>query len=157
MSAINRDMKAFGQEMFASLRDSCETFEEASEKIVQYLFEAFHTDDKPEFSLIRIYRTATGDELPADLSPNASLPGRDYLALMGTIGVEDAWCNRRLSKSRKTILIGESMSPMFKGVFHDLGFSWVETEHEAEITGKRVRKSHSLGICANGPQHGERQ
>lgn len=133
----DKDMKILGHNMFTSLRDECESFEEASWKIVRYLFDAFQVDDEPEFPLIRIFRTTKHDELPLDLRTNISLPNRDYLALMGTFGVEEAWCDRRQS-SRKAILIGDEMSPMFKGVFRELGFSWTDTKHEATVTGKSV-------------------
>lgn len=138
------DAQQLGRMIFNQYRDECVSFEDASQKMVEHLFNVFYTDDSPDFSLIRVFRTMKYNELPFDLKQSVQEPGNDYLVLTGSVGVEDAWCDRRRSQSRQTIRIGENMSPMFKSVFKDLGFSWSDSKFNAVVSGENLETMNMI-------------
>lgn len=128
-----------GKELLNSYREYCSSFEEAAQRLVENVFTSFQTeDDEPEFALIRIFRTMNFDELTPELQAIARPQAGQFLTLMGTMGIEKAWCDRRRSQSRKAIPINQNMSPMFKGVFQELGFSWADSTGDETVSGKSL-------------------
>ncbi|MDQ7024420.1 MAG: hypothetical protein Q9P01_19460 [Anaerolineae bacterium] len=126
--------------MLYEYRDSCASFEEAAQAIVEDYFNLFRSkNDEPEFALIRIFQTMGFDKLTPELQASAKLSSGHFLTLMGTIGIEEAWCDRRQSQSRKAIPINQSMSPMFKGIFRELGFTWEDVTGDEVVVGQKVK------------------
>lgn len=141
MQVSNIDMeklRKIGKNML--YQNTCSSFEEAAQVIVADFYNLFRSrKDEPEFALVRIFQTMSFDELTPELQASAKLSSGHFLTLMGTIGLEDAWDDRRQSQSRKAIPINQNMSPMFKGIFRELGFSWEDVTGDKVVVGKKVK------------------
>lgn len=141
LSNIDPDaLQQMGRSMWLEYQKTCSSFEEASQQIVEDFHNLFRSqDDEPTFALVRVFRTMSFDELNSDLQAKADTSAADhFLTLMGTVGLESAWCDRRLSQKRQAIPINQNMSPMFKGIFQDLGFSWQDETGDDIVAGQDI-------------------
>jgi hypothetical protein len=116
------NIRQYGKYLFNQYRDSCQSFEQAAQVLCRDIYSEFQTEEaEPEFALVRVFRSIKYEDLSADLQQKASTR-EPQLALMGTMGIEASWQSRHKSQKRQLIPINEKMSPMFQGVFAELGF-----------------------------------
>jgi len=132
-------VQQIGKQILNTYRNHCSSFEDASQRLVKDVFASFQSSQKePEFALLRVFRTLTFEQLTPELQTIAPSKTEQYLTLMGTVGLEEAWCDRHQSKSRKAIQINQNMSPMFKGIFRELGFSWDDSTGDELVSGESL-------------------
>lgn len=133
-------LQEIARDMLNEYRDTCSSSEEAAQVIVEGFFDLFRSqEDEPEFALVRIFQTMNFDELTDELQASAKVSSGHFLTLLGTVGLEEAWCDRRQSRSRKAIPITQDMSPMFKGIFRELGFHWDDVTGDEFVAGQSVK------------------
>lgn len=115
------DYVSFARALPADLEDY-ETHEEASQRIVESLYQSF-VDERPYLSLVRIYRLCAYDELAPELQSMTTEDTPYVMALTGTYGEEEAWCNRHYSQGHKLIPVKpstvRSQIPMFEKMLVD--------------------------------------
>lgn len=140
LSTLDRaTVQNIGKEILNTYRKDCSSFEEAAQRLVEDIFASFQSQqEKPEFALVRVFRTMKFDELTPDLQDIVESISGQYLTLTGTVGLEEAWCDRRQSQSRKAIPINQNMSPMFKGIFRELGFGWEDSTGDELVSGEAL-------------------
>lgn len=110
------------------------SMEEASERIVQYLYEHLRGGPAGEksFALVRLFITHPYAGLGAELQQAArALLGREpepsmkCLTLLATTGIQPQWCSRRLSAGHKAIPLaseeGVARIPMIANLVHQFG------------------------------------
>lgn len=121
------DMKAFGRRLTYDYPPQFASFEAAAQQCVRDMYDTYRLDDgSPAFALLRIFRATRYADLPPEFQKLVSTMPDRALVLMATMGLEPAWHDRKLSRSHKAIAVDQHMSPMFKGIFHDLGIGWDE-------------------------------
>lgn len=87
--------KLLGRKLLKEYRSQWDSFEKAAQLIVQDFFEIFCTaEGEPEFALIRVFRTMNFNELTPELQEIVEPKSGQFLSLMGTVGLEKAWCDR---------------------------------------------------------------
>lgn len=129
-------LQQYGKQVLYKYSQECNSMEQAAQNIVRDFYDMFRTEEgDPEFALVRVFRLTKFEELDPELQASCTIKSGQCLALMGTIGIEEAWCDRRQSQSRKAIPINQNMSPMFKGVFRELGFSWEDSTGDELVSG----------------------
>lgn len=134
-------LQQFSRNIWVQYQKQCSSFEEVAQRTVEDFFDLFHSQNgEPEFALIRIFRTTRINELPHELQAIVKSPAEHYLALMGTVGVQASWCDRRQSRTRQVIPINQYMSPMFKGIFRELGFRWRDETGEDIVAGETIHE-----------------
>lgn len=113
------DMRNFGQGVLREFHSEFGSFEEAAQQLCITLFDSFvDGTGQSIFVLFRIFRLGTFDELPPDVQPKYNRNEAEvWLALAGSIGVEQAWCSRQTSLSRRAVAVTPEISPMFLAVF----------------------------------------
>lgn len=88
------------------------SMEEAAQRIVRLLYDEFGVPESRERGcvLVRMYKTHRFADLPADLQEFASQAAQatlgdevPCLVLLGTVGVEPAWCVRAKSQGHRAI------------------------------------------------------
>lgn len=134
-SAIDR----LGKQFLYDYGKQFKSFESAAQQCVTDIFQQFVGEDgSPAFALVRIFRAGRCQEVPSDLQAliDRSIPS--YLCLMGSYGLESAWCDRYQSKTRRAIPITSGMSPMFKGVFKEMGFQWEDNSGDMVPSGSSI-------------------
>lgn len=132
-------LQQYGKQVLHSYSRDCNSMEQAAQNIVRDFYGMFRTEEgEPEFALVRVFRLTKFEELDPELQANCTIKSGQCLALMGTIGIEEAWCDRRQSQSRRAIPINQNMSPMFKGVFRELGFSWSDSTEDELVSGEAL-------------------
>lgn len=133
-------LQEIARDMLKEYRDTCSSSEEAAQVVVEEFFNLFRSqEDEPEFALVRIFQTMSFDELTPELQASAQFSSGHFLTLLGTVGLEEAWCDRKQSRSRKAIPINQDMSPMFKGIFRELGFNWDDATDDEFVVGQSVK------------------
>ncbi|MGJ3239223.1 MAG: hypothetical protein ACFE0Q_11000 [Anaerolineae bacterium] len=134
----NAQVRQLGKDILKQYRDDCTSFADAAQRITEHLYQTFQSPEgEPEFALIRIFRTTSFSQLPPELRASVPSDTGQYLTLMGTYGLEEEWRDRSKSKTRQAIHISNDMSPMFQGVFQELGFDWIGAQ-EIEFTSDTV-------------------
>jgi two-component system, NtrC family, sensor kinase len=112
----------FGRSMLNTYRGKFGSFEEAAQQCVTRLFEEFRQDSHtPSFALVRVYRLCTYDELLPELQANVDSQRERWMALMGTVGIESAWCDRQQSQGHKALNLGADQSPMVSAAIYQIG------------------------------------
>lgn len=87
--------------------------EEASEKVVRFIFNNFVTGDSERATvLVRLFKTLRFDELDGELRAQAvstgeGVPDRKFLTLMASAGRNYSWNDRRLSISDRLIPLAD--------------------------------------------------
>lgn len=133
----------YGKYLLNEYRDACHSFEEAAQALCENFYQEFRTDaNEPELALVRVFRSMKYDELPPKLKAKATTH-HPQLALMGTMGLEENWSSRKYSEKRQLIPINDKMSPMFQGVFNELGFS-IADFHAESAAGHSVHSMQML-------------
>lgn len=88
------------------------SMEEVAQRTVRFLFDEFGVPETRERGsiLVRMYKTHRFKELPPDLqtlalqsAPSPLAPHVPCLVLIGTVGVEPAWCSRERSQGHRAI------------------------------------------------------
>jgi hypothetical protein len=88
------------------------SMEEAAQRVVRFLYDEFGVPESKERGciLVRMYKTHPFGELPPELQAFASQAAQTELAanvrclvLLGTVGVEPAWCVRQRSQGHRAI------------------------------------------------------
>lgn len=109
------------------------SFEQAADNAVRRIHSNFKGNDgQPLFSLVRIFRICTYAELLPELRAEIDPSHRQYLALMGTVGREEAWCSRRKSQAHQVIPLGSTLTPMLKAAFEQIGL-FSDTEQQSDL------------------------
>jgi hypothetical protein len=94
--------------------------EQVSQTIAESLYHEFRTGDEHELALVRIYRLTPVKSLPPELRAQVSDDEQYVMALTGTYGMLESWCDRRTSVNHKVISIKQiavrSLIPMFEEV-----------------------------------------
>jgi two-component system NtrC family sensor kinase len=111
------------------------SMEEASQRIASFFFDELGAPDGQQRGcvLVRVYKTHRFGELPPDLRDFATnvsrgpLPSQaPCLALLGTVGVESAWCARQRSNGHRAIPLPSveavARLPMVAQLVSQLGF-----------------------------------
>lgn len=130
------DIKAYAHNLFRTNRDNQDTFEAISNLLVKCVYNDFRDEDgKHLFALVRIFKLIMPDNLPPEGIKNVDDTGQ-WLALMATTGLEDAWNNRLDSAGHRLIPTGVFETPMLKAAFSQLGLQ--------EKDGQYLMKSSSF-------------
>jgi len=126
LTQLNKDdMKHIGYQWLNNYRNGFNSFEAISQQLVDDIYNTFHMPDgSPAFALVRIFRASRFDELSSESRALTQVQAHFYLALTASIGQESAWCDRHQSQHHQVIPVNANMSPMFKGIFKELGFAW---------------------------------
>jgi len=116
-------IEAFGKNLLSAHRSDLRSFEEAADVCVRSIYNEFgEQSNRPMFALVRIYRLCHRAELLPELQAITDPTVSDWMALMGTVGIEPAWCDRRTSQGQKAIrAVGGNRSPMLSAAFGHLG------------------------------------
>jgi hypothetical protein len=135
---VQNEVAQFGHHLFYQNDKNLKSFEEVAQLSVRSIFETFReSDGQSTFALARIYRYCQTEELPSDiiesLGLNAGSDG-DWLALMGTVGDEPAWCDRQFSQHHQAVCINDNMSMMFKAVLNQLRLMPEQFEDDIPVT-----------------------
>ena len=119
--ATGKDIAVFGRELLAQYREGLSSFEEAAQHIVETIYQQMSAPDgSPAFALLRIFRLANRDDLPRDLRKLLAPEAQKTLTLMGTWGLEPAWCQRQHSSGHQALMLGEGQSPMVSATLRQL-------------------------------------
>lgn len=114
----------FGRYLFREYSDSLDSLEDAAQTSVEAIYDQVRDDDGHRaFSLVRIFRTCHYSELAPDLKKLATTGSEYWLALMGTIGDEVEWSNRKLSRQHR-LISPSATGPMFRAAEEALGLTW---------------------------------
>src|SRR5215510_8969696 len=91
---------SFGRDLLNGSRDQFGSFEEAAQASAQAIYDGFRQPDgSAMFALVRIYRLCRREEMPPDVQAFiGDYSGERWMALMGTVGDEPAWCDRHQSR-----------------------------------------------------------
>lgn len=112
----------FARELLLTHRDNVGSFEDAAQAITESIFHTFRQPDgSPTFALVRVYRLTRYEELLAELRPLVDAPRERWMTLMGTYGIEPAWCDRHESQGHKALNLGVDQSPMVSAAIYQLG------------------------------------
>lgn len=121
----SKDITSLGQEFRNHYHQRLNSFEETAQVCVQKIYEEFRApDNKPLFVLVRIFRFGLHDDLSPELKEKAKADSRYWLALMGTIGSEPDWCDRRKSKGHQVIPADSPVTPMLQAAFAQIGLQF---------------------------------
>lgn len=116
-------LRLFGHNLLYLNKDAFHSFEDAAQYCTNAAYDTFcKPDGSRAFALVRIFRATRREQLPPELQKSVTTPYA--LALMASSGDEPQWNSRKTSVNRRAIPIDKGMSPMFQGIFYDLGFSW---------------------------------
>src|SRR5688500_8081201 len=85
------------------------THEEASQHIAKQIYEQFTTDGQPTFALVRIFRMTRVELLPEELRDLLDEDEQYAMALTGTYGMDEVWCDRRQSVGHKVIPLRQAV------------------------------------------------
>ena len=108
----------FGHNLFTTSRFTMRSFEHVAQTTVEAVFRQFKDDDgQPAFALVRVFRAGIYDDLSPELQALADPSNPYWLALYGTTGIQDAWCDRRRSQNHQVVPGGDNMPPMLEAVF----------------------------------------
>lgn len=142
IQTLNKEsIQEYGRYLLNEYRDACYTFEAAAQALCENIYDEFCKEqNEPEFALVRIFRTVQYKELNTELKQK-SKTFQPQLALMGTMGLEHDWQSRQQSQNRQLIQLGENTSPMFQGVFSELGFQMKDFYSDEAPSGQPV---HSM-------------
>jgi hypothetical protein len=112
----------FSRQLYRTYRQGQPSFEAVSQLLVENIFKTFRqADDSPTFGLVRIYRLTKFDELTPALAQSVDTTRQKWITLMGTVGVEQAWCHRLSSQGHQAVPLGENQSPMVSAALYQLG------------------------------------
>jgi hypothetical protein len=112
----------YGRELMETYRSEFASFEQAAQAVSQRFYEEFVREDgKPLFALVRIYRLTKFDELNDEIKPLVDSARERWMTLMGTYGIEAAWCDRHQSQGHKALNLGSDQSPMVSASIYQLG------------------------------------
>jgi hypothetical protein len=104
------------------VRTQSASFEGASQRLVETLYQSLRqANGQPTFALLRVYRLMRHAELLPELQALVDPARERWMALMGTVGIEPAWGDRRLSQGHKVLNLGEDQSPMLSAALYQLG------------------------------------
>lgn len=116
---------------------SASTFEEAAQALAEYARRQL--GDERDVVLARVFRTMPLHQLPEDIAAKATQgapsdvtlePTTRCLALMGTSGVEEAWCTRARSEAHQAIPLPSETAvaklPMVAQLLASLGYDLAE-------------------------------
>ncbi len=94
--------------------------EEVSQYVARSLYQNLGTPGEPECALVRIYRLTPVTHLPSELQALVEEDERYVMALTGTYGAIENWCDRRKSANHKVIPIKkvavQGLIPMFENI-----------------------------------------
>jgi len=115
-----------GRKLFLEHRGTDLTFEGMAQMLCQELFNTFRqADGTPIFALLRIFRFGVYDDLNDILKPKANQTDASYwLTLMGTMGIQEAWCSRQQSEGHQVIPADSPVTPMLKAAFSEIGLQF---------------------------------
>lgn len=115
-------IRDLGQTLLYRVRERANSFEDAAQLATEQIFNHFgKIDGRQPFALVRIFRITHYEHLPAELQPLADPQYENWLALMGTTGVEPAWCDRHQSQSHKLLPTQGDLTPMLQAAFEQIG------------------------------------
>jgi hypothetical protein len=137
-TCTSTDIETFGKNLLSAHRTDLHSFEEAATLCARSIYNEFGNEfgqgkNKLSFALVRIYRLCRYSELLPEVQAVADPSVSDWMALMGTVGNEPAWSDRRTSQGHKAIkAVGDNRSPMLTAAFEQLGLG--NFAQEKEIT-----------------------
>jgi hypothetical protein len=140
------DFTGFGRRMWRAAQNS-QTHEQTSQFIVRSLYEEFLTEaGEPKLALVRIYRLTKVEDLPVGVQRMVDKRERQVVALTGTYGMIDSWCDRTQSVNHQAIPLSAvavpQQIPMFEEVLRQLGIDMEALYTEQELTGGTGMKGH---------------
>ncbi|MEO1288936.1 MAG: hypothetical protein AAFV93_14310 [Chloroflexota bacterium] len=116
------DFKKFGHTLFTNERDKHSSFEGGAQAACQHMYESIKDENgEPAFSLIRIFRSCTNEELPPEQVSNQM--NERWLALMGTYGYEHNWRDRLKSQGHRVLPTGAFETPMLSETFRQINLN----------------------------------
>lgn len=99
-----------------------QSLEHLSNTLVKTLYDEFRSADNQRlFGLVRVFRFGTFAELPAELQASTQSQDQYWLSLLATIGIEQAWCDRRRSQGHQIIPADDYATPMLRAAFQQIG------------------------------------
>ena len=149
-----RDVRRFAHQIYREHITSEKSFESTAQAIVQAIFNEFiRPDGSPLFGLLRIFRFAPRTQVPPEWMNKVDPDINIYLALAGTMGIEDNWCIRTKSQHRQVVPADSTVPSMIRAVFDQLGLRFgdsVETDleikrHEQSLLTRYFHIQHAAG------------
>lgn len=137
-----------GRALLTAHRDSLHSFEEVAITCVRSIYDTFRQPDgQNTFALVRIYRLCRYDQLLPELQAIANPAVTEWMALMGTVGSQPEWCNRRTSQGHKAIPAVGERSPMLTAAFEQIGL-----EQEAKSSAVTMQEAAPFTKYFHVPQ-----
>lgn len=129
IDAFDTDQLLSCRESLHALAEGATSMEQVASRIARHLYDGFRSGDGMRAcALVRVYKTHRFSLLPNELQDFVGVGpvGRadpSCLTLLGTAGLEDAWNDRRRSKSHQAIPLVDDLSeaPMIAALIQDLG------------------------------------
>lgn len=131
-NATKQDLQLFGKQLFQENRGKWTTFEQTSNFIVNHVRNTLtDSQGQPIFALLRIFKLVTPQQVPPEglkTVPQAE----QYLALMGTTGLQPAWNDRHQSTGHRLIPAGAFTTPMLKAAFEQIGLQRTNPPNDSD-------------------------
>lgn len=125
-----REMTERGQTLFHTYRGQLNSFEQAAQVVVRTLYnDICQPNGNPLFALLRVFRFSLYKELHREHQAVADPGITHWLTLMATIGEEQDWCDRRLSRNHQVIPADKPPTPMFDIAFKEIGLRFGGEAH----------------------------
>lgn len=146
------DVQHWGHDLYSQYIRGLANFEEAATIAVKSLYEDFITPTgDPLFALVRIFRVTAYDDLPPDLKKLTDPDIQYWIALAGTYGQEQNWCDRHQSVSHG-VLSAEHATPMLKAALKLAGVKWGSEASDHMPDPHNIAIEHYFYI-PNAPHH----
>lgn len=123
-NAASSDLVSFAQTFYRQHinNEQHQSLEHLSNILVKSLYDEFRSADNERlFGLVRVFRFGTFAELPVELQASAQGKDQYWLSLLATIGIEQAWCDRRRSRGHQAIPADDYATPMLRAAFQQIG------------------------------------
>jgi hypothetical protein len=122
--ASSNDLMSYAQSFYKRhiQNEQHESLEHLSNTLVKALYDEFRSADNERlFGLVRVFRFGTFADLPAELQAMIQSQDQYWLALLATMGIEPAWCDRRRSRGHQVIPADDYATPMLRAAFQQIG------------------------------------
>lgn len=129
------DIEDYGRSHLQEYQDNLLSFEDAAQITTESIFKTFRTvEDNPFFALVRIFRFGPRGDVNEALLSQSDTDATYWLTLMGSYGLEDAWCHRTGSIGHQLIPADSPATPMLRAAFDQIGLTFGRPQSLNTIT-----------------------
>ena len=119
------DVRMFARKLYEEHMATAETFEDAAQAMTKSVYDEFvRADGSPLFGLVRVFRFGPRNQLPPEWVDQVDKNVSYFLAVVGTMGIEEAWCDRKRSDGHQAIPADDAATPMVRAMFDQLGLKF---------------------------------